>query len=136
MNAPIVPVRSSYDDVVDAFAWPIPEAFNIGVACSDAQPPADIAVVEFDPAGQHRSYTFGALSDASSRLANALLGLELETGDRVAILLPQSFAAAAAHLGWRVAAVGHALLHQWQSSEVGLCYYTKDRHTQRNAVDH
>ena len=99
MTAPIVPVRASYNDVVDAFAWLIPEAFNIGVACSDAQPAADTAVIEFDPAGQHRSHTFGALADSSSRLANALLGLGLETGDRVAILLPQSFAAAVAHLG-------------------------------------
>jgi acetyl-CoA synthetase len=98
VTTPIVPVRASYDDVVDAFTWQIPEAFNIGVACSDAQAAADIAVVEFDPAGHHRSYTFGALADASSRLANALLGLGLEAGDRVAILLPQSFTAAAAHL--------------------------------------
>jgi acetyl-CoA synthetase len=99
VTVPIVPVRTSYEDVVAAFAWPIPGAFNIGVACSDAQPRGDTAVVEFDVDGRHRSFTFGVLADVSSRLANALLGLGLEPGDRVAILLPQSFAAAAAHLG-------------------------------------
>jgi acetyl-CoA synthetase len=99
VTAPIVPVRTTYDDVVAAFAWSIPDVFNIGVACSDAQPAGATAIIEFDPERRGRRYTFGALADASSRLANALVGLGLASGDRVAILLPQSFAAAVAHLG-------------------------------------
>ena len=72
--------------------------FNIGDACT-AYPRDALAIVEFDPSGQHRRFSFGELSDASNRLANALIALGLAEGDRVAILVPQSFNTAVAHLG-------------------------------------
>jgi len=42
--------------------------------------------------------TFGALTNLSNRLANALRGLGIEAGDRVGIVLPQRLETGAAHL--------------------------------------
>jgi acetyl-CoA synthetase len=98
MNAPTVPHGPDYQAVREAFSWQIPEVFNIGDACT-AHPRDSLAIVEFDPSGEHRRFSFGELSDASSRLANALTALGLGESDRVAILIPQSFNTAVAHLG-------------------------------------
>jgi acetyl-CoA synthetase len=99
MNSPTVSRGADYDAVRDAFSWEIPALFNIGDACSDPHPRDSVAIIEFDLNGQHRRFTFGELSDASNRLANALVTLALRDGDRVAILVPQSFDTAVAHLG-------------------------------------
>jgi acetyl-CoA synthetase len=98
MNAPTVSPGRDYDAVRGAFSWRVPESFNIGDACC-AHPRDSLAVVEFDPSGRHRTFSFGELSDASNRLANALTALGLGESDRVAILVPQSFNTAVAHLG-------------------------------------
>jgi acetyl-CoA synthetase len=98
VRGPIVPVGTSYDEVRSRFRWSIPATFNIGSACSDEQPPHAVALIEYDPRGAHRARTFGELADASNRLANALPQLGVERGARVALLLPQSFATATAHL--------------------------------------
>ena len=45
-----MPPGNSYGTLRTTFRWAIPESFNIGVACSDAQPAGDIAVVEITPA--------------------------------------------------------------------------------------
>ena len=90
--------RPDLPGVVAAFRWRIPESFNIGVACSDEQVAADPAVIEYGPGGAHCVRTFAELAEASNRLANALLGLGVARGERVGLLVPQSFATAAAQL--------------------------------------
>jgi len=97
--SPLVPAGQTYAELRASFRWQIPARFNIGIACADAQAPDAAAVVEYDPGGGHRSYTFGELALASNRLANALGGHGVEPGARVGVLVPQSFAAAVAHLG-------------------------------------
>jgi acetyl-CoA synthetase len=72
----------------------VPERFNIGVACSDAQRPDDVAIV----AGADE-LSYGRLTELSSRFASALGGLDVVAGDRVAFVLPQGFSAAVCHLG-------------------------------------
>jgi acetyl-CoA synthetase len=99
MNPTTVTPGRDYDAVRRAFRWQIPSVFNIGEACSDEHPPGSTAVIEFDPDGEHRKFSFGELSEASNRLANALLALGLQPNDRVAILVPQSFSTVVAHLG-------------------------------------
>jgi acetyl-CoA synthetase len=99
LGRPIVPSGESYDAIRSAFRWRIPAVFNIGVACSDLQRRDAAALIEWNNNGVHRVYNFGDLADASTRFANALAGLGLRVGDRVALMLPQSFAAAAVHLG-------------------------------------
>ncbi len=80
------------------FRWRLPETFNIGVECTDRQPPSRTALIELGPAGERR-YSFGELARLSSRVANLLVGLGLERGDRVAVVLPQRVETALAHLG-------------------------------------
>jgi acetyl-CoA synthetase len=94
---PIVPPGRTYDEVVAAFSWRIPESFNIGVACTDRQVADAPAIVEYDAAGAHGMRTFGELAEASNRLANALVGIGVARGGRVGLLVPQSFATAVAH---------------------------------------
>lgn len=72
----------------------MPERFNIGVACSDAQRPDDVAIVAGDD-----ELTFGRLAELSNRFANVLRGLGVGAGERVAFVLPQGFSAAICHLG-------------------------------------
>lgn len=88
---------ATYDSLVEDFRWRVPDPFNIGVACSDAQDQDALALIEVVD-GQAREYTFGDLSARSNRLANGLRGLGVERGDRVAIMLPQGLDCGAAHL--------------------------------------
>ncbi|MBW3621638.1 MAG: AMP-binding protein [Actinobacteria bacterium] len=71
----------------------------MGVACSDAQPATDLALVDHRPDGSIREVTFGQLSELSNRFANGLKGLGIEPGDRVGIVVPQSLETGVAHLG-------------------------------------
>ncbi|MDM9649528.1 AMP-binding protein [Rhizobium sp. S163] len=96
-----LPPRARYDDLYRDFAWTIPEDFNIGRVCSDdwaAHEPGRICLQHFSPDGDHLSLTYGALAARSASLANGLVTLGLRKGDRVALLLPQSFETVIAHM--------------------------------------
>src|SRR5437762_3392597 len=81
-----------------SFRWRVPACLNIGVACTDAQPARRVALIHVAADGLER-LTFGELARLSNRMANALLGLGLAAGDRVAVILPQAPETAIAHLG-------------------------------------
>jgi acetyl-CoA synthetase len=89
---------STWAAVAAAFRWQIPERFNIAADTVDRQPGRAVALVHEDEAGAIREYTFGEVQADSARLANALRGLGLVPGDRVAILLPQAPETAIAHV--------------------------------------
>ncbi|APO76506.1 AMP-dependent synthetase/ligase protein [Rhizobium etli 8C-3] len=96
-----LPARDRYDGLYRDFSWEIPEDFNIGRAVSDewaAQAPERICLEHFSPDGRHSSMTYGALAERSSSFANALTALGVRRGDRVALLLPQCFETAIAHV--------------------------------------
>lgn len=98
----MLPVRSSYADLIRDFEWRIPEKFNIGVAVSDdwaARDPDRICLQHYDPAGAHLSLSYGAYARQSSAFAKGLSRLGIQPLDRVAILLPQGFEVAIAHAG-------------------------------------
>jgi len=81
--------------------WQVPDRFNVGRACGGERPdrPAGApALIEHDPAGRHRLYTRTDLCVAESRAVGALRALGVGRGDRVAIVLPQRFETAVAHL--------------------------------------
>ncbi len=93
--------RDSYDALYQEFRWNIPARFNIGVAVSDrwaAEDPDRIALVDYRVDGAADRLTFGELSARSNALANGLLALGIRRGDRVALLLPQCFECAIAHV--------------------------------------
>ncbi|MEN9894152.1 MAG: hypothetical protein RIR97_4 [Pseudomonadota bacterium] len=97
MNHTLPPL---FDASGPEFQWQIPERFNIGTAISDdwAARDADrICLETFKLDGPHQHLTYGQLSDRSSALAGHLLRLGHQTGQRIAILLPQSFETAISH---------------------------------------
>ena len=92
--------RNTYEDLVADFQWKMPTRFNIGTAISDEwakRKPDRICLEHFHPGGQHAHLTYQELADRSSQLANGLQALGLSRGDRIAILLPQSFETVIAH---------------------------------------
>jgi len=96
-----LPARTTYEDLFDDFAWEIPRRFNMGEVVSDAwakESPDRICLQHFSPDGAHRALTYGELAGRSASLANAFVALGLKAGDRVALLLPQSFETVIAHV--------------------------------------
>src|SRR5947207_2091022 len=81
-----------------AYQWRIPDRFNIGGDVVDRQSPESLALIEIDPSGKAREFSFGAISALSNRLANLLTARGLHRGDRVAVLLPQRHETAVAHV--------------------------------------
>ncbi|OEC97916.1 MULTISPECIES: AMP-binding protein [unclassified Rhizobium] len=96
-----LPPRDTYEALYRDFRWEIPPKFNMGHAVCDAwaeHEPDRICLQHFDPNGNHFSMTYGELRDRSASFANALVALGVRAGDRVALLLPQSFETVVAHV--------------------------------------
>src|SRR5437763_16326249 len=73
--------------------WSIPAEFNIAIACCDrwaAAEPERTALLRYAPGAPLLAVTYGELRQLSDRLALALRLRDIQRGDRVAILLPQS----------------------------------------------
>lgn len=93
----------SYEETQRAFRWQVPEHYNIGVDAIDkhAALGADgnrTALITELENGEIGRYSFNDLKRLSNCLANAMQGLGVERGDRVAILLSQSVETALAHI--------------------------------------
>jgi len=99
---------ATYHEIYDAFRWEVPARFNMAVACCDrwAGDPERVALIHEQPDGDARRYTFAELQGLSNRCANMFVGLGLQRGDRVLVLLGQRPEAAIAHLGaWRAGVI-------------------------------
>ena len=98
--AGLLPRSPSYDECYQTFRWQVPEHFNIASAVCDrhatAQPDS-VAIIFETEDGQTEQMRFGQLQSEANRLANVLRHHGVGPGDRVAIHLPQSFAAAVSH---------------------------------------
>lgn len=93
--------RDTFEALLRDFRWDIPADFNIGRVVSDdwaAKAPDQVCLQHFSPDGQHLSMTYKELAAQSSALAHALTDLHVLVGDRVALLLPQSFETVVAHV--------------------------------------
>ena len=91
---------TSYEALVRAFRWSIPQRFNIAVACVDRRAEAEPdrpALIRYED-GRQNVVTYGKLRDDSDRLAHALRARGIGRGDRVAVFLPQSAETVIAHL--------------------------------------
>lgn len=87
----------------EPWVWQVPENFNIGVACTDAhlgKPAANniAMIVEDDRLGTSQ-ITFAELATRTSRFAQLLRNLEVGTGERILIRLPNSLDYPTAFLG-------------------------------------
>ena len=98
-----------YNALRDAFRWDIPAQYNIGTDCCDRwadASPDRTAIIDCADGATTRRISYGDLRRASNRLANALIELGVERGDRIAVLLPQRFETAVAHLtAYRMGAI-------------------------------
>ena len=78
----------SYEDMVAAHRWEVPERYNIARDVCDKHDRDGLAMVWEDWQGNERRVSFGELQDLSSKFANVLEAHGVERGDRVATLLP------------------------------------------------
>ena len=79
---------SSYEEMVAAFEWDVPEHYNIAADTVDKHPDDHLAMVWEDWQGNERRLTFGDFKELSNRIANVLASHGVERGDRVAVMLP------------------------------------------------
>ena len=90
-----------YEQLHAAFRWQVPADFNIAEACCGrwARETPNATAVYFDSeSGCRAHYSYGQLQRAANRLSNALLNQGVRRGHRVAIVLPQRFETAVAHI--------------------------------------
>ncbi|MGO7954781.1 AMP-binding protein, partial [Rhizobium ruizarguesonis] len=76
-----------------------------------ARDPELFCLEHFSPDGDHLSLTYVELAGASSMFANALSSLGIKRGDRVALLMPQSFETVFVHVAiYKMGAIALPLL--------------------------
>ena len=90
----------SFEQLRQNFRWRVPEHYNIGVDVCDKHTDRALEPALFLDNADGRSYSvsFGELKERSDRFANALRGLGVIRGDRVAIVLPQREETVIAHI--------------------------------------
>jgi acetyl-CoA synthetase len=90
---------SSYEEIVAAHEWRVPERYNIAADCCDKHPADKLAMIHEDFTGAVREVRWGELQELSNRFANVLRANGVQRGDRVAMLLPATPETAAAFFG-------------------------------------
>ncbi len=101
-----------YDEIYTSFRWNVPERFNIFDACCRrwADDPTRTAMFVEDESGYCARHSYGEMCAAAERLCGALRELGVGHGDRVAVVLPQRFETAVAHMAvYRLGAVAMPL---------------------------
>ncbi len=86
-----------------SFAWQVPEHFNIAEVCCSrwAKLPNAIKKIAIHAHKQGATatfYTYFELKKAADALSHVLIGLGVQRGDRVAIVMPQRFETAVAYM--------------------------------------
>ncbi len=93
---------SAYIELHRSFRWHVPAQFNMAEVCcgrwARSQHAGRIAVTEYAGDGLTRTYTYRQLQNAANQLTQVLRGRGVARGDRVAIVMPQSFTTAVAYM--------------------------------------
>jgi acetyl-CoA synthetase len=112
----VVPHADCADDYAAlhaGFHWHVPEHFNIAEVCCARwarDTPKAVAIRYQHEDGRTAAHSYAELHHAANRLANVLRRLGIARGDRVAIVMPQRFETAVAHIAlYRLGAVGMPL---------------------------
>ena len=96
-----------YDAIYRSFRWQVPRHFNLFEACCARwarQTPQATALICEHERGDVAQFSYSDLHASALRLAAALAALGVARGDRVAIVMPQRFETAVAHMA--VSALG------------------------------
>jgi acetyl-CoA synthetase len=97
----VLPAARDYGALYRSFRWQIPARYNIGFDVCDRWAeidPARTAIFNLGADGAVEEVSYGALREASNRLANALAARGIGRGDRIALLLAQGPAVAVTHI--------------------------------------
>jgi acetyl-CoA synthetase len=97
----VLPAARDYGALYHSFRWQIPARYNIGVDVCDRWAeidPSRTAIFNLGAEGAVEQVSYGALREASNRLANALAARGIGRGDRIALLLAQGPAVAVSHI--------------------------------------
>ena len=112
----VVPKGAFADDYAalhGGFRWHVPEFFNIAEVCCARwarDTPNAVAIRYEHENGSTSTHTYADLHRGANQLANALARLGVGRGDRVAIVMPQRFESAVAHMAlYRLGAIGMPL---------------------------
>jgi acetyl-CoA synthetase len=103
-----------YEELYRDFRWQVPERYNIARACCGqwAEDRRRFALYWEDESGATAAYSFWDIQVAANRLSNALAGLGVQRGERVAILLPQRPETAIAYIAiFQMGAIALPLSH-------------------------
>jgi acetyl-CoA synthetase len=96
----------TYDEVVAAHEWRVPERYNIAADVCDRHPRDKLAMVWERYDGARREVAFGELQDLANQAAHVLRSAGVERGDRVAVVLPPTPETAAVFFGtWKLGAI-------------------------------
>ena len=95
-----MPRNLGYEGLLERFSWDLPRSYNMGVDACDrhAWDRGRLAILYDREDGVVEKWTYRELKKASDRFANALAGLGVGRGDRVAVLLSQTPALPVAHI--------------------------------------
>ncbi len=96
----IDPSIGNFDAIYRDFQWTLPDQLNIAHMVCDRHKAIsqEIALYYESEQGAQQVFTFNQMKRLSNRMANALQGLGLTAGDRVAIILSQRPETAISHL--------------------------------------
>ncbi|HEX7054897.1 MAG TPA: AMP-binding protein [Burkholderiales bacterium] len=103
-----------YDELCRAFRWNVPARYNMAHACCGAWAGerSRFALYWEDESGASAAYSFWDIRQAANRLSNALAGLGVKKGDRVALILPQRPETAIAYIAiFQLGAIALPLSH-------------------------
>ena len=103
-----------YDELYRSWRWEVPERYNIARACCGrwASDRTRFALYWEDESGAKAAYSFWDVQQEANRLSNALAGLGVKRGDRVAIILPQRPETAIAYVAiFQMGAIALPLSH-------------------------
>src|SRR4051812_24379129 len=103
-----------YDELYRGFRWDVPARYNMARICCGqwAADRSRFALYWEDESGASAAYTFWDVKMAANRLSNALAGLGVKRGDRVALILPQRPETAIAYIAiFQMGAIALPLSH-------------------------
>jgi acetyl-CoA synthetase len=103
-----------YDELYNSWRWDVPGRYNIATACCGrwAADRSRFALYWEDESGAAARYSFWDIQQEANRLSNALAGLGVKRGDRVALILPQRPETAIAYIAlFQMGAIALPLSH-------------------------
>jgi acetyl-CoA synthetase len=107
-------MTNRYDELYRSWRWEVPGRLNIAEVCCGrwARDRSRFALVWEDESGAAAKYTFWDIQREANRLSNALAGLGVKRGDRVALILPQRPEMAIAYMAiFQMGAIALPLSH-------------------------